>query len=154
MIRLGVHHALVVSICEAFKECFTTNDKAFASHPSSNTGKLLGYNYAGFGYTPYGALWQEMCKLSMIEILSAHCLDALKQLEVSELDLSIKDLYSLGKSNKWVHPIKIVMSEWFQHLSFNIVLKMIVGKRYFDHSSHGNEEARQAIATIQNLLSL
>ena len=39
MIRLGVHRALVVSSREAVKECFTTNDKAFASRPSSSAGK-------------------------------------------------------------------------------------------------------------------
>ena len=42
MIRLGVHRALVVSSREAVKECFTTNDKAFASCPSSSAWKLLG----------------------------------------------------------------------------------------------------------------
>ncbi|KAJ9692887.1 hypothetical protein PVL29_011811 [Vitis rotundifolia] len=154
MIRLGVHRALVVSSREAVKECFTTNDKAFASRPSSSAGKILGYNHAGFGFAPYGALWREMRKLSMMEILSARRLDVLKHVQISELDLSIKDLYSLGKGSDWVHPVKVVMSEWFQHLCFNIVLKMIAGKRYFNTSGHGNEEARRAIATIQKLLSL
>ena len=40
MIRLGVHRALVVSSREAVKECFTTNDKVFASRPSSSAGKI------------------------------------------------------------------------------------------------------------------
>ena len=154
MIRLGVHRTLVVSSCEAVKECFTTNDKVFASRPSSSAGKILGYNHAGFGFAPYGALWREMRKLSMMEILSARRLNALKHVQISELDLSIKDLYSLGKGSDWVHPVKVVMSEWFQHLSFNIVLKMIAGKRYFNTSGHGNEEPRRAIATIQEFLSL
>ena len=154
MIRLGMHRALVVSSHEAVKECLTTNGKAFASRPSSSAGKILGYNHAGFGFAPYGALWREMRKLSMMEILSARRLNALKHVQISELDLSIKDLYSLGKGSDWVHPVKVVMSEWFQHLSFNIVLKMIAGKRSFNTSDHGNEEARRAIATIHKLLFL
>ncbi|KAJ9692889.1 hypothetical protein PVL29_011813 [Vitis rotundifolia] len=74
MIHLGVHRALVVSNCEAVKECFSTNDKAFASRLSST-------------------LWHEMHKLSMMEILSISRLDTYKHMEVSELDISIKDLY-------------------------------------------------------------
>ena len=95
-----------------------------------------------------------MRKPSMMEILSTHRLDTLKHVKVSELDLSIKDLYSLGKANNWVHLVKVMMCEWFQHLSFNRVLKMIARKIYFDNSGHGNEETRQVIAMIQKLLSL
>ena len=84
----------------------------------------------------------------MMEILSARRLDALTHVQISELDLFIKDLDSLGEGSDWVHPVKVEMSKWFQHLSFNIALKMIAGKKYFNTSGHGNEEARLAIATI------
>ncbi|XP_034690477.1 xanthotoxin 5-hydroxylase CYP82C4-like [Vitis riparia] len=82
---------------EAVKECLTTNGKAFASRPSSSAGKLLGYNYAGFGFAPYGPLWREMRKLSVTELLSNRPLNELKHVLVSELDVCIRDLYSLGK---------------------------------------------------------
>ena len=154
MIRLGMQRAVVVSSREAVKQCFTTNDKAFASRPISSAGKLLGYNYALLGFTPYGAFWREMRKLFVMKILSARPLDALKHVWISELDLSIKALYSLGKDSNWVDPVKVVMCQWFQNLGFNIVLKMIAGKRSFDDSGHGKAETRRAITAIQEFLSL
>lgn len=154
MIQLGMHPAVVVSSHEAVKECFTTNDKVFASRPRSSVSKLLGYNYAGFGFAPYGPFWREMRKLSVVEILSARRLNELKDVRISELDACIQDLYSLGKDNNWISPIEVVMSEWFEHLTFNFVLRMIAGKRYFDNAVHGNEEARGAIIAIKKFLSL
>ncbi|RVW14401.1 Cytochrome P450 82C4 [Vitis vinifera] len=96
----------------------------------------------------------KMRKLSVVEILSARRLNELKDVRISELDACIKDLYSLGKDNNWISPIKVVMSEWFEHLTFNFALRMIAGKRYFDNAVHGNEEARGAIITIKKYLSL
>ncbi|WJZ91164.1 hypothetical protein VitviT2T_010263 [Vitis vinifera] len=154
MIRLGMHRALVVSSHEAVKECLTTNGKAFASRPSSSAGKLLGYNYAGFGFAPYGPLWREMRKLSVTELLSNRPLNELKHVLVSELDVCIRDLYSLGKETNWVNPIKVAMSEWLEQLTFNVVLRMVAGKRYFGNGVHGNEEARHAIAVIKKFIFL
>ncbi|KAJ9697333.1 hypothetical protein PVL29_009230 [Vitis rotundifolia] len=137
MICLGMHRAL-----------------AFASRPSSSAGKLLGYNYAGFGFAPYGPLWREMRKLSVTELLSNRRLNELKHVLVSELDVCIRDHYSLGKETNWVNPIKVAMSEWLEQLTFNVVLRMVAGKRYFGNGVHGNEEARHAIAVIKKFMFL
>lgn len=154
MIQLGMDPAVVVSSHEAVKECFTTNDKVFASRPRSSVSKILGYNYAGFGFAPYGPFWREMRKLAVVEVLSARRLDEFKDVRVSELEACIRDLYSLGKDTNWVSPVEVVMSEWFEHLTFNFILRMIAGKRYFDNAVHGNKEARGAIAAIKKYLSL
>ncbi|KAL9992085.1 putative protopine 6-monooxygenase [Helianthus debilis subsp. tardiflorus] len=55
-IKLGVHQVLVVSSAsgEVAKECFTTNDKAFASLPKSKAVEIMAYNYAMIGLAPYG----------------------------------------------------------------------------------------------------
>ncbi|KAJ9687539.1 hypothetical protein PVL29_016144 [Vitis rotundifolia] len=126
VIRLGMYRALVVSNHEAAKECFTTYDK--------------------------GPLWREMRKLSMLEILSTRRLSDLMHVQVSELHAGIKDLYILGKDYNWVNPKKVVISEWFEHLNFNVVLRMIAGKRYFNNVVHGGEEAGSATAAIKKLV--
>ena len=108
MIRLGVHHVLVVSDHEAVKECFTTDYKVFTSCPSFSSSKLLGYNYATFGFVPYGPFWCEICKLLEMEILIARRLDALKHVQILELEICIKELYSLGKGSKWVENLSFM----------------------------------------------
>ena len=154
MIRLGVHPTLVVSRHEAVKECFTTNDKAFASRPRYSSGKLLGYNNAGFGFAPYGPLWREMRKLSVIGLLSYRRLDELKHVLLSELDFCTGDLYSLGRKRNWVEPIEVEMNKWLEELPFNVVLRMVAGKRYFVNGVHANEEARHVIAGFRQFVHL
>lgn len=45
--RLGMFRTVVVSDHALAKECFTTNDRIFASRPSSAAAKLLGYVLLG-----------------------------------------------------------------------------------------------------------
>ena len=145
--QFGMKRALVISNHEAVKECFTTNDKAFASRPMSSHGKYLVYNYAAFGFAPYGTFWREMRKLVMIELLSSGHLETLKSMRVSEVDTLVKDLYSLCKSNKHNNnQTKVVFSDWIGRLSLNIITKVIAVKRYFGND--GNDEEAQHIGKI------
>lgn len=130
-LRLGVNRALVVSSWEVMKDCFTTNDMVFATRPSSSAGKYLGYNYSFFGFAPYGTYWREVRKIAMHELLSKRRLEMLKHVRTSEVDTSIKELYSLWEKNKGTNSIKVEMNQWFLNLSFNVIIKMIAGKRYF-----------------------
>ncbi|KAL6207368.1 hypothetical protein ACLB2K_018326 [Fragaria x ananassa] len=57
-IRLGSRRAFVVSSWEVAKDCFTTNDKALASRPTTVAAKDMGYNYAVFGFAPYSPFWR------------------------------------------------------------------------------------------------
>lgn len=129
-IRLGAYTALVVCNLEGIKECFTTNDKVLASRPKSSHGIHLGYNYAGFGFAPYGAYWTKLRKLTMLELLSSRRLESLRHVYESEIDTFMKDLalFVGGKTQ-----VKVVISEWLERLTFNIITKMIAGKRYFSY---------------------
>ncbi|CAK9140914.1 unnamed protein product [Ilex paraguariensis] len=128
-IRLGMDRALVISNWEAVKECFTTNDRAFGARPVSSAGKYLGYNYAGFGFVSCGPFWREMRKLALLEVLSGRRLEALKHVRVSEIVTSIKYLYSISSRNG-EKPAEVVISKWIEELTFNIIVRMIAGKRY------------------------
>ncbi|KAL7263971.1 hypothetical protein ACSBR1_002009 [Camellia fascicularis] len=128
-INLGVHPVVVVSSWEAMKDCFTTNDKALASRPDSSTAKYLSYNLAGFGFAPYGSYWREMRKIAMLELLSARRLEMLKHVRISELSTSIKQLYCIS-SKKYGSGKVVVISEWIEQLTLNIIARMIAGKTY------------------------
>lgn len=128
-INLGAYPALVISNQEAIKECFTTNDKILASRPKSSHGIYLGYNFAGFGFAPYGPYWTKLRKLAMLELLSSRRIESLRHVYESEIDTFIKDLSLYVKDGK----VKVVISEWLERLTFNIVTKMICGKRYLEY---------------------
>ncbi|XP_058185709.1 nicotine N-demethylase CYP82E4-like [Rhododendron vialii] len=133
LFRLGVHPVLVVSNWESFKECFTTNDITLASRPQSEASKYLGYNMAGFGFAPYGPYWRGMRKLVAVELLSAHRLELFKHVRVSEIDSSIKQLYSLSKTNR-PDEEALAIIPWLEQLTLNIITRMVSGRRYFDRT--------------------
>ncbi|KAF2292568.1 hypothetical protein GH714_025632 [Hevea brasiliensis] len=134
-LRLGVHRTVIITDHKAMKDCFTTNDKLFASRPHSSQAKYVGYDYASFGFAPYGTYWRNMRKLATIELLSNHRTKILNYVQISEVNHLVKDLYLHCKSNK---NAKINMSERIEHLILNMITRMVAGKRYFD----GNKEAR------------
>lgn len=150
MIRFGMHLTLVVSSYDAVKQCFTTNDWALASRPSISSGKLLGYNYAGFVFAPYGPLRREMRKLSVRGLFSTHRLDELKHVLLSELDLSIGDLYSVGMKSNWVQPVEVGMRRWLEELPFSLVLKMVAGKT----GSDADAKSRRVVRSFREFIHL
>ncbi|XP_068647692.1 cytochrome P450 CYP82D47-like [Aristolochia californica] len=143
-IWMGVHRTLVVSSWELAKECFVTNDKTLATRPRGAAGKYLAYNYTMFGLAPYGPFWRDSRKLATIEFLSSHRLESLKHLRATEVGLSIKHLHELWEENNKL-PVKVDMKEWFLDLTFNTIVMMIAGKRYFGSNITADpEEARRA----------
>ena len=147
-IRFGTKSAIVISNHEAVKDCFTTNDKALAARPRSSQGKYLSYNYAAFGFINYGKFWLKMRKITMLELLSSCRLETLKNVQVIEVDNLIKDLYTLCMSKEHNNQAKVVISEWIERLTFNIITKMIAGKRYFGNLNDGNDGEAQRIGKI------
>ncbi|KAI3461835.1 hypothetical protein Pfo_031058 [Paulownia fortunei] len=136
-LRLGSHQGLVVSNWEAIKDCFTTNDRVFATRPSMAVGKYLGYENAMFALAPYGPYWRDVRKMVTLELLTARRLDNLSHVRASEVDYFIRDLYSLSAKSFNDNPNKVIaLSTWVEHLTFNIIIRMLAGKR-FPSASNG-----------------
>ncbi|KAL4576167.1 hypothetical protein LXL04_012256 [Taraxacum kok-saghyz] len=139
-VMLGVHQALVVSNGAIAKECFTTNDKVFASRPKAEGVKIMGYDYALFGFAPYGDYWRQMRKMVTLEVLSQRRVDMLGPIRSSELRASIKDLYDIWAKNKKSESTEMVsvdMGEWFGKLVVNIMVRIISGKRFSANDEEG-----------------
>lgn len=126
-LRLGSHRGVVVSSWEAIKECFTANDLVFATRPSMAVAKYLGYDSASFGLAPYGPYWRDVRKMVTVDLLAARRLDDLGHVRASEVDGFVKDLYSMsgGGSEK-----AVALSGRIELLTFNIIVRMLVGKRF------------------------
>lgn len=153
-IYLGSYPALVISNQESIKECFTTNDKILASRPKSSHGIHLGYNYAGFGFAPYGTYFTKLRKLTMLELLSSRRIESLRHLYESEIDILVNDLWLYVKDNNKV-PKAVVISEWLEKLTFNIITKMISGKRYFEYLQDVDDvEAHGIVKLIKEFMHI
>ncbi|PIA52419.1 hypothetical protein AQUCO_01000351v1 [Aquilegia coerulea] len=140
-VRLGLHKAIVINSWEVAKECFTTNDKLFATRPSSVAVKTMGYNYAVFAFGPYGPYWREARKMAILELLSNHRLELLKHVRISEVSTSMKELYQVWQANcnKANGAALVEMKQWFGDLTLNVVVRMVAGKRYFGSSANADD---------------
>ncbi|KAG8383823.1 hypothetical protein BUALT_Bualt04G0053900 [Buddleja alternifolia] len=154
-IRIGVHKALVVSSSELVKELFTTCDVAVASRPKLRAAKHLGYNYAMFGFSPYGAYWRQLRKLISVELLSSRRVELLSHVRVSEIDRSVNELYQLWEAKKNSSgSVMVEMKEWFGNLNLNVVLRMVAGKRFFGANVDDAEEARRCREVMRGFFQL
>ncbi|CAL0327042.1 unnamed protein product [Lupinus luteus] len=145
--RLGVHQTLVVSNSDMAKECFTINDRAFASRPKSLAFDILGYNFSMVGFSPYGSYWRQVRKLATVELLSSHRIDSLKHVIEWEVVAAMKESYNLSNSRKVV---VTEMKKWFGDITHNIMFRMIVGKR-FNEGEEDNERIKKALTDFMHL---
>lgn len=155
-IRLGSHRALIISSLENARECFTVHDKVFSTRPSIAASKLLGYDFAMFGFAPYGPYWREMRKIATIELLSNHRIDMLKHIRAAEVETAIREVYKI-----WINKgsadgrIMVDIKQWFGDLTYNIAFRMVGGKRYFGANVECEEvEARRCRRVTRDFVFL
>lgn len=152
-IKLGVHKALVVSDAEIAKECFTTNDKAFASRPKSLAVEHLSYNYAMFGLGPYGEYWKQVRKMVTVQILSQRRVEMLAHIRVPEVRASMKEIYQAWDRSKETidsDMLPMEMDQIFRNLVLNIVTRTISGKRF----SPDDEKAVRVQVVVRKFFEL
>nr|GEX41338.1 cytochrome P450 82C4-like [Tanacetum cinerariifolium] len=153
-LKLGSHRALVVSSWQLVKECFTTNDRNFATRPNMAVNRYMGYDSAVFALAPYGQYWREIRKLVTLELLTSQRLEKLKNVRNSEVNYLIHELYLLSQKNGAQTSI-IDMTKWFEHITFNIIVRMLAGKRFSNGcSDEGNNEDLQVKEAIKKGLYL
>ncbi|KAL7141290.1 hypothetical protein ABFS83_08G043600 [Erythranthe nasuta] len=137
-VKLGPQETLVVSSWEMAKECFTTHDKAFSDRPATTATKLLTYDFAMFGFAPYGPYWREMRKIVTLELLSHRRIGMLSHIRASEVKTSLKEIYELCVDAK--QGLKIDMKQWFGDLTLNAAVRMVGGKRFVGARSDCEDE--------------
>ncbi|KAM0028457.1 putative cytochrome P450 [Helianthus debilis subsp. tardiflorus] len=147
-LRLGSRRAMVVSNAQMVKECFSINDKSLASRPNMAVSRYMVYDNASFGLAPYGPLWREIRKLVYSELFMSQSLAKLENSRNSEVKSSINDLFMLSVKNG-DRTSAIDMIKWFEHVMFNISMRMFVGKRFSSEcifeGNNKDEEIKKAI---------
>uniref|UniRef100_K7MVY5 Cytochrome P450 n=2 Tax=Glycine max TaxID=3847 RepID=K7MVY5_SOYBN len=141
---------------EIAKECFTTNDIVVSSRPKLLAIELMCYNQAMFGFAPYGPYWRELRKIVNLEILSNRRVEQLENVRVSEVQSLIKGLFNVWSSNKNNESgyALVELKQWFSHLTFNTVLRMVVGKRLFGARTMDDEKAQRCVKAVKEFMRL
>lgn len=138
-LRFSCRPVVIVSSSSAAEECFTKNDIVFANRPKLLTGKHIAYNYTTLVHAPYGDHWRNLRRIGSIEIFSTHRLNVLQSIRKDEIrrlltKLSYQSLRDFAK---------VELKSVFNELTFNIMMRMIAGKRYYGDDVSNEKEARK-----------
>ncbi|XP_028062691.1 isoflavone 3'-hydroxylase-like [Camellia sinensis] len=138
-LRFGSRLVVVVSSPSAVEECFTKNDVVLANRPPLLGGKYIGYNYTSVVASPYGDHWRNLRRLMSLEIFSTTRLNAFLSVRKDEINILLRNLYRISS----IDFAKVELKSKFSELSFNIIMRMIAGKRYYGEELENYEEAKQ-----------
>lgn len=146
----GSRPVIVISSPSAVKECFTKNDITFANRPFSLVGKHLHYNDTTLGAASYGQHWRNLRRFTALQIFSTNRLNAFLSIRQDETKLLVKQLFNVSRESS----VKVEMKSRLSELSFNIIMRMVAGKRYYGVEVKDMEEAKQFRKMIRELFDL
>ncbi|KAI8014844.1 Cytochrome P450 81Q32 [Camellia lanceoleosa] len=156
-LRFGSRSVLVITSPSAVKECFSKNDLVFANRPRLLVGKHLNYNYTTLGAASYGDHWRNLRRLTAREIFSTPCLNVSLSIRQREVRSLLKNLFLASRNSKNQCDdgfAKVEMKSRLSELSFNIIMQIVTGKRYFGDEVVDFEEAKRFREIIRQVLEL
>ncbi|KAK0605406.1 hypothetical protein LWI29_026359 [Acer saccharum] len=139
-LRFGSRLVVVVSSASAAEECFTKNDIVFANRPNLLLGKHVGYNNTILTQSPYGDHWRNLRRITTIEVFSSIRLNMFLPIRRDETK---RLLEKLSRSSRKGGFFKVELKTMFSELTFNIMIRMVAGKRYYGDDVEDEEEARR-----------
>ncbi|KAH7850317.1 hypothetical protein Vadar_030887 [Vaccinium darrowii] len=149
-LQFGSRPVLVLSSPSAVEDLFSKNDIIFANKPQFSAGKHLSYNYTTLGTTPYGDHWRNLRRISTLEIFSTTKLNAFLGIRQEEVRSLLKNLFRNSRNGF----AKVEMKSRLSEFSFNIVMRMVSGKRYFGAEVEDSKEAREFRLLIRDIFEL
>ncbi|VAI44342.1 unnamed protein product [Triticum turgidum subsp. durum] len=84
-LKLGEVSVVVASSPEAAREVMKTHDVALASRPWNPTIKIMMSDGQGLVFGRYGALWRQLRKICILELLSARRVQSFRQIREDEV---------------------------------------------------------------------
>ncbi|KAK3423303.1 isoflavone 3'-hydroxylase [Eucalyptus grandis] len=129
-LSFGSRSVVVISSLSSAEECFTRNDIILANRPRLLSSEIMLYGNTTIGSTSYGPHWLNLRRLTL-KILSPHHLAGSLAVRLEELRLLVKSLHEVAMAAAGSGGFaRVELRSRLQELSFNIIMRMISGKRY------------------------
>ncbi|XP_031407000.1 cytochrome P450 81Q32-like isoform X2 [Punica granatum] len=148
LLRIGYRKVLVISSASAVQECFMKYDIVFADRPRMLVMEILNYDKTTVAFSPYGAYWRNLRRLLAIEIFSTKSLAALSSIWQEEARIWVKELFEKSGKEMFIVRLRSKLID----LSFNVMMMVLVGKRYYGKEDDVvSEEGREIKEMMREL---
>ncbi|CAH8329774.1 unnamed protein product [Eruca vesicaria subsp. sativa] len=148
-LKLGSCRAVVVTSASAAEEFLThQNDIVFANRPISTLGVYAGYNNTMVSAAPYGELWRNLRRICTLEIFSAARLRESFEIRRDEVRALLQTIHAATTKSGGdkEHFVRLELRPLLSGLTFNIVMRMVAGKRYYGEENEEAKEVRELIS--------
>uniref|UniRef100_A0A1J3J827 Cytochrome P450 81F1 n=1 Tax=Noccaea caerulescens TaxID=107243 RepID=A0A1J3J827_NOCCA len=141
-LRFGSRRVVVITSSSLVQESFTgQNDIVLSSRPLQLTAKYVAYNHTTMGTAPYGDHWRNLRRICSNEILSSNRLSNFLHIRKDEILRMLTRLSRVTHSdvgNRFTH---VELEPLLSDLTFNNIVRMVTGKRYYGDDVNNKEEA-------------
>jgi len=149
-LKFGSRLVLLVSSPSAVEECFSKNDVIFANRPVLLVSKYLAYDSTNMVSAPYGEHWRNLRRITSLEVFSPNCLNKSAWIRRDEIKHLLSQIYT--RSNKGC--AKVEMKSLLSDLTFNVMLRMLAGKRYYGEGVKDSKGAARFTEIIKEVLQV
>jgi hypothetical protein len=146
-LRFGSRPILLVSSASAAEEYTNTNDVAFANRPALTVVKYVGANLV---WSPYNAHWRNLRRISNTEILSSRRIQGFSDIRTEEVKYLVHHLHQDCGQQDFK---KVELRMRFFGLSFNIMMRIMAGKRYYGEDVENTDEAKKFKINTEDILN-
>ncbi|KAL3732929.1 hypothetical protein ACJRO7_022450 [Eucalyptus globulus] len=156
-LSFGSRSVVVISSPSAAEECFTRNDIILANRPRLLFAEIMFYGGTTIGTAPYGPHWRNLRRLTALKFLSPHRLACSLTIRLEEVRLLVKSLYEVATAAAGGGGFaRVEMRSRLEEMSFNIIMRMISGKRCFGATvgAGDTEVARRFVELMKETFEL
>ncbi|CAM0946433.1 unnamed protein product [Alopecurus aequalis] len=137
-LELGEIRVVVASSADAAREIMKDHDASFATRPWNTTTRLLRSDGEGLVFARYGALWRQLRKLCVVELLSARRVRLFRRPREEEVSRLVAAVAESALSGDAVN-----ISELITMAVADSTMRSLVGDRF-----ERREEFLEALAEI------